>query len=227
MQVRACHSLALVMVAAHVLLGVVLGLAACDSGSATTTGSPGSTPTTGNPDSTSTTVDVLTYENADYGYSFEYPADWQLAEIDVAQSSSDGNLLGAVSVGDPNGAMVDATGLDLVMLRVYQLNYAVDESMLPDILPEIESVLADLQSQDQSWKLEQALTETSVGGVPGYQTSFSFDWDADTPAKTTSYFLFAGDIEYQLVFQAASDNWEEDQAVFNAFLASFEPGSTD
>ena len=43
--------------------------------------------------------------------------------------------------------------------------------------------------------------------------------------KTTSYFIFSGNIEYQLVLQAASENWEKDQAVFDAFLASFKPGA--
>ena len=30
--------------------------------------------------------------------------------------------------------------------------------------------MADLQSQDPTWKVEQALTETTLGGAPGYVT---------------------------------------------------------
>jgi hypothetical protein len=42
--------------------------------------------------------------------------------------------------------------------------------------------------------------------------------------KTTFYFLFSGDIEYQLAIQASADTWEAQQEVFDAFLASFTPG---
>jgi hypothetical protein len=93
------------------------------------------------------------------------------------------------------------------------------------VLPELEALLADLQSQDPSWKLEEALTQTSVAGLPSYRATFSFDSGTGAPLKTTSYFVFAGDIEYQLVVQSVSGNWQANQGVFDAFVASFKPGT--
>ena len=167
-----------------------------------------------------------TYSDSVYGFTFDYPADWEAFTSETAGVTSGADPAAVVTVGDPEGARVDGTGLDLFMVRVYELNQVVDEALLPEVLPYLEGLIADLQSQDPTWKVEEPLTETSVGGIPGYQITSSFDWDADTPVKTTSYFLFDGDIEYQLVLQAATENWEADQAVFAAILASFLTGTT-
>jgi hypothetical protein len=161
-----------------------------------------------------------TYSDPTYGFGFEYPADWKVVTSDTAGVSSGADPVAVVAVGDPDGAVVDDTGLDLFMVRVYELTQVVDAAALPEVLPYLEELVAALQDQDPTWKVEEPLAETSVGGIPGYQTSASFDWDAGTPMKTTSYFLFAGDLEYQLVLQAAAENWEADQAVFAAILAS-------
>ncbi len=68
------------------------------------------------------------------------------------------------------------------------------------------------------------MEQINIGGMPGYQVTAAFDWDDGTPLKTTFYFLFSGDVEYQLVAQAAEQNWEADQAVFADFVDSFVPG---
>jgi hypothetical protein len=169
---------------------------------------------------------VKTYSDPQYGYSFEYPGDWQLAAGDGAGVQVGADAASADTVGDPNGARIGSTGLDLVMVRVYKLNQVFDESMLPDILSYIEGLLVDLGSEDPSWQTEVPLTQTTVGGATAYMTSAGFDWDADTPMRTTSYFIFAGELEYQVVVQAAAENWETDQAVFDAVLASFRPAAS-
>lgn len=167
-----------------------------------------------------------TYADPVYGFSFDYPADWQVVAADTAGVSSGADPVTSVTVGDPRGARVDKTRLDLVMVRVYELNEVVDQSLLPEVLPLLESLMADVQSQDPTWRVEEPFVETNVGGIPGYKNTSSFDWDAETTLRTTSYFLFAGDIEYQLVLQAAAENWETDQAVFDAILASFRAGGS-
>ncbi len=166
-----------------------------------------------------------TYSDSVYGFTFDYPADWKAVTSDTAAVTSGADPAAVVTVVDPDGARVADKRLDLFMVRVYELSQVVDESALPEVRPYLESLIADIQSQDPTWKVEEALIETRVGGIPGYQSTFSFDWDASTPVNTTSYFLFAGDIEYQLVLQAATENWEADQAVFAAILASFRNGT--
>ena len=202
MPVRAPYPLARVMVATLLLLGVTVALGACDSDAS----------------------GIKTYTDPDYGYSFEYPAGWVLNKSDTASVGSGGDAASSVQVGNPEGARVGDTGLDGLIVRVYELNQAVDESMLPQVKPGVEALIADLLSQDPSWKVEDTLTETNVGGVPGYRATFTFDWDADHPVKSTSYFLFDGTIEYELAVQAATDTWEANQEVFGAFVASFAPG---
>jgi len=166
-----------------------------------------------------------TYTDPDYGFSFEYPSDWQVSSSADTNVSGGAAPVAAVTVGDPEGARVDDTGLDIVMVRVFKLNLIIDESLMPEVLTELEPLVAGLQEQDPSMVVEQPLTQTSVNGIPGFQFTSTFDWDSDTPMKTTSYFLFSGDIEYQLVVQATQDHWTQNQEVFTAFLSTFQPGS--
>ena len=77
--------------------------------------------------------------------------------------------------------------------------------MLPQVLPELERLLGHLQTQDSSWKVEQALAETTVGGLPGYKAPPTLTWADGTPVKPPSTSSSPGDIEYQLVVQAARD----------------------
>jgi hypothetical protein len=167
-----------------------------------------------------------TYTDTTYGFSFAYPGDWQ---VDTTNSS--GVSVGAeptriVTAGDPKGAKAGSTGLDLFMIRIYELKQVVDKTMLPEVLPLLEGLIADYQTQDPTFKVVAPFKETTVGGVPGYEVTGTFDENADTPMKTTFYFLFSGKIEYQLVLQAAASTWQADQAVFADFLASFKPGAS-
>ncbi len=167
---------------------------------------------------------VEIYTDQDFGFSFDYPGDWKLVMSDAAEINTGADPVKVVLAGDPDGASVGDDSLDMLMVRVYQLRQVVDEAMLPEVLPILEDLLLQYKDQDPTFELEGALKPTTVGGVPGYQVSATFDWDKATPVQTTFYFLFIGDIEYQLVLQAASDNWESNQTVFADFVDSFMPG---
>jgi hypothetical protein len=206
------RTLRMLLPAALLLLASVLA-AGCGSTATTTTAGGADT-------------SVKTYLDPDYGYSFDYPSAWKLVDSGGPDATSGATAASIITVGDPDGAMVDGTGLDLIMVQIYQLNATFDETMMPDALAALEPLMADLQSQDPSWKVEKPLTETTLGGAPGYVATSTFSWEDGTPVTTTSYFIFSGQIEYQLVLQAASANWANDQAVFDAFLASFKPSPT-
>lgn len=206
--------LGLLALAVSLTLGVAGLSAACgpkDGGVAETTVPAGPT---------------LSYIDSTYGFSFDYPADWEVVTSE-GDLTSGADPTKVVTVGDPNGAKAGDSGLDLLMIRVYQLSQVVDEASLSQFLPVLEGLVADIRTQDPSLKIVQPLTRTTVAGIPGYQVTSTFDWDADTPMKTTFYFLFAGDIEYQLLVQAAAKTWQADQEVFAMFLASFKPGAAD
>ena len=85
--------------------------------------------------------------------------------------------------------------------------------------------MADLQSQDPTWKVEKPLTETNVGGAPGYETTATFDWEDGHPGEDH--------VLLHLLPETSSTSWccrrrprtgTKDQAVFDAFLASFKTG---
>jgi hypothetical protein len=166
------------------------------------------------------------YTDSTYGFSFDYPADWKVVTSENADVTSGADAAKVITVGDPNGTRVGDTGLDLFMVRVYELNAVVDETSMPEVLPLLEGLVADFKSQNPTFKTEGPLTQTSVAGMPGYVVTGTFDENADTPMKTTFYFLFAGNIEYQVTVQASAKTWEADQAVFAAFLESFKPGAS-
>jgi hypothetical protein len=213
------------LILAIVLTVGILGLSAgCGSGDASGTGvteGTWATEGTGATAGTGDAGDVKTYTDTAYGFSFDYPGDWRVNTSETTNVTSGLDATEVVTVGDPNGKVVGTTGVDMLMVRVYELGQAIDEASLPAVLPELEALVADFQSQDPTFKIDSSLAETTLGTISGYQVSGTFDWDADTPVKTTLYFLFAGNIEYQLSVQASTETWEADQAVFDAFIASF------
>lgn len=172
--------------------------------------------------------EIETYTDPDYGYSFQYPGDWELETSTGAEVTSGAGSNSGVNVFDPDGATAENSSgkdyyVDLFQVSVYELDVTVDESMMPEIKTEMEGLLADLSSQSGEWQMIHDLSETTVGGMFGYQTSYSFDMDG-TPTSCTFYFVFEGDIQYQLTTQAATEDWEVEQPEFDAVVASFRPG---
>jgi hypothetical protein len=172
--------------------------------------------------------EIETYTDPGYGYSFQYPGDWEVEESTGPEVTSGAGSKAGVNVFDPNGASAkNSSGkkyyVDLFQVSVYELTTTVDESMRPEIKTEMEGLLADLGSQEGDWQMVEDLSETSVDGMFGYQTSYSFVMDG-TPTMCTFYFVFEGNIQYQLTTQAATENWENEQTAFDAIVASFKPG---
>jgi hypothetical protein len=167
--------------------------------------------------------EVRTYTDTDYGYSFAYPKSWKLQKGSSADVTAGGASKGSVGVFNPDGAKVGDTYIDVAMVAVYELRAAIDDSMIPALRAELESVLADLQRQASDMKVEKELVETETAGMKGYTITYSFSKDG-APATSRLYFLFKGNLEYQLTVQAATANWAADQPIFDAVIASFKPG---
>ena len=190
------------------LMLAMVGVAACGSGGG------------------ESSSDLKTYTDADYGYSFQYPAGWELKKGGTADVTAGGSAVSSVGVYDPKGAVAEDTYIDLAQVSVYKLNVNVDQSMMPDIRAEVEQVLASLESQSPDMKTVERLSETNVGGMPGFQVTYSFTKNG-APTTSTLYFLFKDNLEYQVTVQAATQNWQAKQAVFKALVASFRPGPAD
>ncbi|MBN1321430.1 MAG: hypothetical protein JXA87_11405 [Thermoleophilia bacterium] len=168
---------------------------------------------------------LTTYTDSTYGYSFRYPGDWEVRESHSTEVSAGAASVSDVSAFDPDGA-ADSSGsrIDVLQVSVYQLAVAVEETALPEIKPVLEGLMEDFARQSEDYATLEPLSEARVGELNGYEVTCSFTM-GETPVTSTFYFLFDGDIEYQLLVQAAEQNWEADRQVFDAFVASFTPGS--
>jgi len=199
------------MVVTIVLLPLVLGLvpAGCSAGFDLSCGE--------------TTSETKTYVDEDYGYSFQYPGDWIVQQGGTADVTAGSGSEGGVSVYDPDGAVAGDYYIDLFQVSVYELAVAVEESMMSEIKSEVESMLNDLEAQG-GWTRTEDLSDASVNAIDGYRVTYTSTTDG-TPTTSTFYFLFAGDLEYQLTLQAATENWEEKQPEFEAIVAGFQPGA--
>ena len=163
-----------------------------------------------------------TYTDRVYGYSFDYPGDWVVQEGDPADVTAGNISKSGISVYDPEGAVADRSYIDLFMVSVYELAVTVDESMMPEVRREVERLLIDLEDQGD-WTRTTDLADAAVGGIDGYQVTYTFTTDG-VPTTSTFYFLFTGAIQYQLTLQAATKTWDQKQPDFEQIVESFKPG---
>jgi hypothetical protein len=125
-----------------------------------------------------------------------------------------------VAVFDTEGTQVGGQYRDAFVVNVYQLNTEITEENLDAVQEELEaSVIPQLTQSSEDMQISE-LTATTVGGLSGFQADATFSVE-DTPMSSTLYFLFDGDIEYQLLTQSATDRWEELQPTFDQMVNSF------
>jgi len=168
-----------------------------------------------------------TYTDPTHGYSFRYPGDWELRENHSTEVSAGAASVSDVSAFDPDGAE-DSTGsrIDVLQVSVYKLAATVEAAALPEIKPVLEGLMDDFARQSEDYATVEPLSEAKVGELKGYEVTCRFTM-GETPVISTFYFLFDGDIEYQLLVQAAEQSWEAERPVFDAFVTSFAPGPAE
>ena len=165
-----------------------------------------------------------TYTDPTYGFSFSYPGDWELREGHSTEVNAGAASISDVSVFDPEGA-TDSSGslIDVLQVSIYRLAVAVEEAVLPEFKPVLEGLMDDVARRSKGYETVEPLSKVKVGELKGYQVTCRFTM-GETPVLSTFCFLFDDDIEYQLLMQAAEQNWEAEQQVFDAFVTSFTPG---
>lgn len=204
------------------VLGLTQSIFGCGGAPSTTTASLAATVTTATSTTASTTAaaaETKTYTDANYGYGFEYPTSWVLRTGATPEATAGATAAGNVGAYDPNGTMVNGAYMDVMLVSVHNLNLTVNDSVFTQLRSEIESGVANLESQDNSMKVKEALAETTAAGMNGYKVTYSFT-RGGTPAMSTLYFLFKGNKEYELTIQASIDHWDADQLIFQAMIAS-------
>jgi len=204
-------SIVLLMIAS---LAVVLVASACGgqetttvSGAANASGAAGS--------------DFQTYTDPTYGFSFQYPNAWELSDQASVDATGGGSSTSQILAYDPDGAASsDGTYVDLLMVTTYRLNVTITDDDIPALESELQGLVDGLTGQGTNAEVTSPLAQTELNGLKGYTTMFSFDKEG-VPCTSKLYFLFKDDVEYMVTVQAADQNWEADQAIFNTMVGSF------
>ena len=204
-----------------VLAGVALamGLAGC-SGSAEVSVGGSSTPAASPTAEQSVAADTQTYTSDKYGFSFQYPPPFEQKGDTSWEAESGASSADSVAVFDTEGTQVGGQYRDAFVVNVYQLNQEITDADLEAVKAELESnVIPQLEQSSQDMTISD-LTPVTVSGLNGYQADATFSVDG-TPMSSRLYFLFDGDLEYQLLTQSATDRWEELQPAFEQMVNSF------
>jgi hypothetical protein len=206
---------------ACLLLAISVALAACGGSSATTTTGSGG-PTGSTTVSTAANTSVKTYSDGEKGYSFQYPATWTVQEGSTADLSAGSTAVASVGVYDPKGAIVNSIAVDMAQISLYKLSVTVTDSIMSEVKVQVQDVLTSLESQAGDIKTLEKLSETNVNGMKGFKVTYSLTKEK-APVVSTMYFLFSGNMEYQMTVQAAEANWNADKVIFDSMIASFKP----
>lgn len=211
-----CRRIPIILVAALMAaLSFVAATAGCGQSTTSTTA-----PTTATTATSSPTVDSKAYQDSTYGFSFQYASGWQIKKDVSMEAGSGSGPVYSMGVFDPEGTVTNDILRDGVVLSLYKLNVTVDDSMMGDLRTEVESVVADLETQQEGLKTLEPLQDVSVGGIPGFKVTYSFPADG-VSLVSTLYFLFAGNLEYQVSLQSAESRWDELKPSFAAVTQSF------
>lgn len=160
------------------------------------------------------------YENADYRFSFEYPASWKLQEGAELEETAGQGAAFSVGAFDLTGTKAGDTALDGVVCSVYPLTITVGPENIEAVRGQLEALFEQLLTQAGGIKVEQELRDTKIAGFPTFYAVCSFPKDG-VEVLTHLYFVFAGDHEYQLVLQGAKERWEELKPSFELVTSSF------
>ena len=168
--------------------------------------------------------DPKTYHNPEYEFSFQYPGNWRLLELEPGDLPE--GVSSSVGAWDPRGSGNEAE-LAFDFISVDVLEFGADSGVSADTLQqEFARWLADAGSSDSSFAVAEDPAPATVGGLDGYQATYTYA-DDGTEVRCTEYWLLTDDLMYDLYTSASGDHWAENRAVFDAFLASFKLGASN
>jgi hypothetical protein len=202
-----------------VVAGIVLvvGLGGCSSSGEVSVGGDSASPTA----EQSAPADVTTYTSDKYAFSFQYAPPFEEKSDTSWDAQSEASSADTVAVFDTDGTQVGGQYRDAFVVNVYQLNTEITDENLDQVATELEqSVIPQLEQSSEDMQISE-LVSTEVNGLKGFQADATFTVEG-TPMTSTLYFLFDGDLEYQLLTQSATDRWEELQPTFDTMVNSFQ-----
>lgn len=137
-------------------------------------------------------TETATFEDGDFGVTFEYPADFETLD-DVTFSRSAGSAADAT-------AAVGLDSDDLLALQRFDLETEVTGDNLRDVRREADTLFSQLSGQQVRGE------ETRVGGLPALE----YDLDLEEPpdAETRAVAIFDGSVQYLLNCQSTPEGRE-------------------
>jgi hypothetical protein len=164
-------------------------------------------------------TEVVAYDNTDYGFSLEHQK--RFAETSDTSYNATAGASAAFSIGfvDPDGAMSGDTGLDGILVSVYELPRTIKPAQVPQLRGVLEGVVTQLQ-KGQPDGVFQPLEDVTINGTPGFKLSYTMPSGSETLVADT-YFLVKGDKEYQLTVQSAKENWDANRPALQQSVDSF------
>jgi len=158
------------------------------------------------------------YTDPEYGYNFEYPADWVLQ--DLSEDSSANGASSYIALFDYNGAASGLYALDYMSVAVFELDQSFQDADLAGLRNSLEALYADAAVSDPDLKTLEALAPVALAGLKGFTATFTSTVEG-IPITYTQYTLAGGDLEYDLTLQAATEDWARCRVVFDDFVKSF------
>jgi hypothetical protein len=162
---------------------------------------------------------LVTYTDADYGFSFQYNDSWTFK--DVAAADLPLNASKSVGVFDPAGSDAgNELTFDYLSVDVYEIDatLALTEA---DLMTEFNSYLEQITADDSTAKVTEEPASTAVNGLPAIKATYTYTQN-DLTVRTSEYWLL-GDagILYNLYTSSSDKNWDGNATVFSTFLNSF------
>ena len=200
-------------------IALIVGLGGCSSSSESGDGGESASPSAAA--TSEVPADVTTYTSDQYGFSFQYAPPFEEKSDTTWEAQSEASSADTVAVFDVDGTQVGGQYRDAFVVNTYQLNTEITDENLEQVATELEqSVIPQLEQSTDDMQISE-LVSTEVNGLKGYQADATFTVEG-TPMTSTLYFLFDGDLEFQLLAQSATDRWSELQPTFETMVNSFQ-----
>ncbi len=196
---------------------LAIGLAGCSSSAEV---SVGDSPTASASAEQSVPANATTYTSDKYGFSFQYAPPFEQKDDISMDAESGASSADSVAVFDTEGTQVGGQYRDAFVVNTYQLTTEITDENLDQVQTELEqTVIPQLEQSSEEMQISE-LTPTTVAGLSGFEADATFTVE-DTPMTSKIWFLFDGDLEYQLLTQSATEEWEGLQPTFDQMVNSF------
>jgi len=154
-----------------------------------------------------------------HGVSFEYPAGWQVQNVETTATAGGGQELWTTAVGP-------GTDLDSIEVTAYQVNVPVTAQNIDAVTPELESVTRQLFDQ-LGGAVQAGPEKITMAGKPAVRFSGTGTING-SQVESTVVFAFSGTTEYAVNCQYTAARAAEVQRACNQVLTSFQvPGGTN